>query len=82
MNPNISIRVDQASGYVTKSILCMPVYSRDGDIFAVAQLINRHGAKSFTTNDEEQFAVFAEPLGVVLENCLELQRRVVETGSL
>lgn len=73
---------DQASGYVTKSILCMPVYSRDGEIFAVAQLINRHGAKSFTTNDEEQFAVFAEPLGVVLENCLELQRRVVETGSL
>jgi putative ABC transport system ATP-binding protein len=73
---------DRASGYITKSILCMPVYKRDGEIFAVAQLINRRGVNRFTENDEEQFAVFAEPLSVILENCLELQRRVVETVVL
>ena len=73
---------DKASGYVTKSILCMPVYTREGEIFAVAQLINRSGTESFTRDDEEQFAVFAEPIGVILENCLELQRQIVETNSL
>ncbi len=73
---------DQASGYVTKSILCMPVHKRDGEILAVAQLINRQGAESFSKDDEEQFAIFAEPLGIILENCLELQRRVVESHPL
>jgi putative ABC transport system ATP-binding protein len=73
---------DRASGYLTKSILCMPIYRRNGEIFAVAQLINRQGIERFTENDEEQFALFAEPLSVILENCLELQRRVVETVTL
>lgn len=70
---------DRASGYVTKNILCMPIYRPDGEIFAVAQLINRQGETGFTREDEDQFTVFAEPLGVILENCVELQQQIGET---
>lgn len=69
---------DQASGYRTKTMLCMPIFRSTGEIFAVAQLINRAQQDSFTSDDEEQFSAFADPLGVILENCLELQKELGE----
>jgi putative ABC transport system ATP-binding protein len=74
--------VDRATGYVTKNILCMPLVKPGGEIFAVAQLINRKDVNSFTKQDEAQFNLFAEPLGVILENCMELRSRVVDGVSL
>jgi len=64
--------VDLATGYVTRSMLCLPVFDSAGQVTAVAQLINRKGAGSFTRGDEEEFNAMAEPLGVILENCAEL----------
>jgi putative ABC transport system ATP-binding protein len=74
--------VDRATGYVTRNILCMPLMKPHGEIFAVAQLINKKDGDSFTKEDEEQFSLFAEPFGVILENCMELRDRVVEGESL
>ena len=74
--------VDRATGYVTRNILCMPLVKPGGEIFAVAQLINRKDVNSFSKQDEEQFNLFAEPLGVILENCMELRSRVVDGVSL
>jgi putative ABC transport system ATP-binding protein len=76
--PYFNPEPDRASGYRTKSILCMPVKDESGQIFAVAQLVNRLNAESFSEADEEQFQVFADPLGVVLASCLELRDRVID----
>jgi putative ABC transport system ATP-binding protein len=70
--------VDRATGYVTRNILCMPLMKPNGEIFAVAQLLNKKEAAAFTKEDEEQFSAFAEPFAVILENCMELRDRVVE----
>jgi adenylate cyclase len=56
-------------------MVCVPIFKPTGDIFAIAQFINRKGEATFTTKDEEQFRLFAEPLGVILENCMEVQRQ-------
>jgi putative ABC transport system ATP-binding protein len=71
-NPDI----DRATGYVTVNILCMPLAKPNGEIFAVAQLINKKDANCFTREDEEQFELFAEPFGVILENCMELRNQM------
>lgn len=67
---------DRASGYRTKSILCMPIRDHDGHIFAVAQLINRLNAECFVPEDEAQFDAFAEPLSVILASCVSLRGKL------
>ena len=46
--------IDKLTGYKTKSLLCMPIRSSDGEIIGVAQAINKipEGAP-FTEDDEK-----------------------------
>ena len=66
--------VDQRTGYRTQSILCMPIFDRSKKVVAVAQLLNKLGDKPFSKEDEEAFAEFAMPLGLILESCLRMTR--------
>lgn len=66
-DPDFNPTVDRQLGYVTKSILCMPILDHGGEVFAVAQLLNRKDG-SFTPKDEEEFRGFAEPLAVILQS--------------
>ena len=52
-----------------RSLLCVPIRTRDEEIRAVAQLINKRGVEGFTIADERAFRDFAGPLGVILEGC-------------
>ncbi|ESL06854.1 cAMP-specific phosphodiesterase [Trypanosoma rangeli SC58] len=69
--------VDKATGYRTKTILCMPV-TYEGSIVAVAQLINKldmvtEGGlrlpRTFGKRDEELFRTFSMFAGASLRNC-------------
>jgi adenylate cyclase len=71
-NAYFSPETDQATGYKTKSILCMPIYDRHKQVFAVAQLLNKKDGQPFTNADEKKFREFSGQLGVLLESCLEL----------
>jgi len=62
-------QTDSNTGYRTRSILCMPIYSRAGEVFAVAQLLNRLDHQPFDTTDEQRFREFTVPLGLILETC-------------
>ena len=53
----------------------MPIYDRDGAIFAVAQILNKRSGP-FTQADEQQFQTFVEPLGVILASCVALRDRI------
>ena len=68
-HPDSNREVDERTGYRTRSLLCMPVYNRKGEVFAVAQLLNRRDGLPFSRGDTERFAEFAKPLGVILEGC-------------
>jgi putative ABC transport system ATP-binding protein len=71
-HPDFNPAVDRDTGYRTRSILCMPIYDRNKQIFAVAELLNKIGNQSFSDKDEAMFRDFAEPLGLILESCLRM----------
>jgi len=66
--------VDRRSGFRTRSILAVPLKDRDGSVFAVAQLLNRRDGRPFDVADEQRFAEFVAPLGVILETLQGLSR--------
>lgn len=59
--------VDKQTGYRTHSILSLPVKNRAGNVFAVAQLLNRRDGQPFDEGDEKRFAEFLQSIGVILE---------------
>jgi putative ABC transport system ATP-binding protein len=73
-HPDFNSAVDRKTGYRTHSILCMPIFDRSKNVFAVAQLLNKNGNEPFTRQDESLFRDFADPLGVILESCLQMAR--------
>lgn len=64
--------VDRQTGYRTQSILSLPVKNRAGNVFAVAQLLNRRDGLPFDDGDENRFAEFVQSIGVILETMEEL----------
>lgn len=66
-DPRFNRDVDKRTGFTTRSILSLPVKNMQGDVFAVAQLLNRKDGLPFSEEDENQFAVFIQSIGVILE---------------
>lgn len=60
-------KIDQKSGFRTRSILCLPLRDQSGKVFAVTQLLNRKDGEPFDAADEQKFTQFADSLGVILE---------------
>jgi putative ABC transport system ATP-binding protein len=73
-HPDFNPEVDRATGFVTRTMLCLPLRDRDGAVFAVAQLLNREGGGRFDDADEQRFAAFADSVGVILESWSRLAR--------
>jgi putative ABC transport system ATP-binding protein len=67
--------VDRQTGYRTRSLLSLPVKNHRGDVFAVAQLLNRRDGQPFDAVDEERFASFIQSIGVLFETQLGLAER-------
>lgn len=59
--------VDRQTGYRTRSLLSLPVKNQLGEVFAVAQLLNRKDGQPFDQEDEARFANFIESIGVIFE---------------
>jgi putative ABC transport system ATP-binding protein len=74
-SPLFNREVDQRTGYRTRSILCVPITDKQGQVFAVAQLLNRAGGGAFEENDERQLRNFASSLGVVLESWWKMSQQ-------
>jgi putative ABC transport system ATP-binding protein len=55
--------------FVTRSILCMPVFDRQRAVIGVVQLLNKKGGLAFSAEDERTLKDFAGSLGVILETC-------------
>jgi putative ABC transport system ATP-binding protein len=79
--PRFNRAVDQQTGYRTRSILCVPIADQRGEVFAVAQLLNKAGGERFDAGDERQLREFAASLGVVLESWWHLaEQRAPRVG--
>jgi energy-coupling factor transporter ATP-binding protein EcfA2 len=71
-DPRFNREVDKQTGFRTRSILCLPIKNLDGEVFAVAQLLNRKDGQPFDEEDEQRFAGFARSIGVIFETQLGL----------
>ncbi len=60
-------RIDEKTGYRTRSMMTLPVKDREGTIFAVFQVLNKRRAP-FDRADEEFMQALAGQLGVLLEH--------------
>lgn len=67
-DPRFNQNVDRQSGFRTQSILSLPVKNQRGEVFAVAQLLNRKDGKPFDQSDEERFANFIQSIGIIFES--------------
>ncbi len=54
--------VDEATGYRTRQIVCVPIKNRRGDVLGVLELLNKQGGP-FTTGDQEVLGVLASLVG-------------------
>ncbi len=58
--------VDEATGYRTEQVLCVPIKGRRGEILGVLQLLNK--PNGFTPEDQEVLGLLASQTGVALAN--------------
>lgn len=61
--------VDKETQYRTKSILCMPLITREGKIIGVTQVLNKKTG-FFTEYDEKILGVFSHQAAAAIENTL------------
>jgi len=59
--------VDKMFGYRTRSILCVPMFDRDGNVFAVSQLLNRVDGQPFSAEDELRLSGLLASIAPILE---------------
>ena len=82
-SPLFNPEVDQATGYRTRSLLCVPMFDRAQRPFAVMMLLNKRGGQPFDTRDEQALGQFAASIGVILETWNETTkaRRMLRTAA-
>lgn len=72
--------VDKASGYKTKTILCMPIKAK-GDVVGVIQLINKADGP-FDEADEEIMATFLDLAGpIIMESRIVQSKKSEDSGT-
>ena len=65
--PRFNQRVDRKTGFKTRSILCVPLYSKE-KMIGVIQVINKKDYLPFTKGDEELLHTFACHAAIAIEN--------------
>jgi adenylate cyclase len=58
---------DRTTGYFTRSILCVPVITKEGKRIGVTQMLNKKGG-AFTLEDESRLKAFTAQISIALEN--------------
>jgi len=69
--------VDAETGFRTRSMLCLPLQDRSGQVFAVTQLLNRRDGQPFDDHDTRRYQEFAASLSVLLESLVTLGDKAV-----
>jgi HD-GYP domain-containing protein (c-di-GMP phosphodiesterase class II) len=81
-DPRWSRRVDQKSQFITRDMICVPVFVKGKTIGAI-QAINKHAGR-FNQEDVELLVVLAGQVAVALENARlfeDVQRTFLETSE-
>ena len=67
-DPRFNPEHDQLTGYVTRSILCMPLTSHTDQVVGVIQVLNKRDGQPFCAYDEQLLSALCSQAGVALDN--------------
>ncbi len=76
-DPRFDPSTDRKTGYVTRNILCLPVFNSANELIGVTQLINKKQG-GFTASDEEFMRAFNIQAGIALENARLFENVLLE----
>ncbi|MEH2044807.1 GAF domain-containing protein [Nostoc sp.] len=76
-DPRFDPSTDKKTGYITRNILCLPVFNSANELIGVTQLINKQQS-SFTASDEEFMRAFNNQAGIALENARLFENVLLE----
>jgi GAF domain-containing protein len=76
-DPRFDPSTDRKTGYITRNILCLPVFNSANELIGVTQLINKQQG-SFTASDEEFMRAFNIQAGIALENARLFENVILE----
>ncbi|MEH2250526.1 GAF domain-containing protein [Nostoc sp.] len=76
-DPRFDPTTDRKTGYITRNILCLPVFNSANELIGVTQLINKQQS-SFTASDEEFMRAFNIQAGIALENARLFENVLLE----
>ncbi len=65
-DPRQAADIAASVGYMPQSILCVPVFY-DEQVIGVLELLDKHGAASFSPDDMNQLSLFAEQAAAAIE---------------
>ncbi|MEE9252772.1 MAG: HD domain-containing phosphohydrolase [Thermodesulfobacteriota bacterium] len=68
-DPRFNQEVDISTGFRTRSVLCVPMANRDGDVIGVIQVLNKTDG-TFGADDEDLLLAFAGQAAIAVENAL------------
>lgn len=83
-DPRFNPEVDKKTGYQTRSILCVPMRNRRGQVIGVFQVLNKRDGE-FTALDEQLLASLSSQAAVAVENAKlyeEVQRTLTQLQTL
>ncbi|MCK6685886.1 MAG: GAF domain-containing protein [Thermoanaerobaculia bacterium] len=75
-DPRFSRHFDKATGFLTRSILAVPIRDSHGQVQGVVQLLNRADGAPFGPEDEQRVTAFATDMGVILETWITMRTEV------
>ncbi len=67
-DPRFNPEIDHRTGFLTRTILGVPVVDKHGLVVGVVQVLNRRGRGPFTTRDERRLEMLAAHSAIALEN--------------
>jgi response regulator RpfG family c-di-GMP phosphodiesterase len=66
--PYFKREFDLQNNFRTKSVLCMPISTRDGERIAVIQVLNKNDGGTFDDEDQDLLRSLASQVAIALEN--------------
>ena len=74
--------VDIATGFTTRTLLCIPIYNNRGEITGVTEMINKKNDGHFDEDDEKMLIAFNVFCGISLDNARLYQASLDLTRQL
>jgi serine phosphatase RsbU (regulator of sigma subunit) len=73
-DPRFNREHDQRSGYITRSILCMPLINHAGGVVGVIQALNKRNGEPFGEYDEQVLSALCGNAAVAIDNAQLIAR--------